>query len=764
MFTVYRFIHTPVEFVIATQRLVALFLVSVVIAGCSGSSGSSSQSDTVASQSAAAETDNNTVLEDALSQGETDTGLVTSEGNATDNANNTTDTTTSRVTFEITVPVYASNALQVRLAWGDKNLNTSWVMDESWSITDDFSTQAQHPLTISFSDNNGAITLATYTAEFKPDSVASQTYVVTADQFDSNSWDTDQDGVSNLAESIAGTNPQGDDVPAQVQPALELIPDKTFRLTWSASPQAQFYRVLENPDGVSGFTQLGNDLVALELAYDHRVALYNRVNASYIVQACNDLGCSDSTAQSVPDSLEDAITYVKGSNTEALDLLGVAVALTSDGNMLAIGARNEDSASTEINGDQRNNEAGGAGAVYIFERVDDAWQQQAYIKASNAQAGDGFGSSIGLSADGTTLAVGAPGEASWVADLDDNSSGHDSDYGAVYIFTRSNGSWFQNAYLKPGNPSYRTSFGGVLSLSADGNTLAVGVAYESSGLRSINGDISNGGFAYRSGAAYIFVRAGDGWVQQAHIKASNAQGGQTNQDGELYGGDYFGNAVSISGDGNTLAVGAPSEASSATGIDGENNNLAESSGAVYTFTRTGESWQQQAYIKASNAERRDYFGGRVSLDGIGNTLVVYASGEDSSATGINGDQTDNSADGSGALYLFSQSSGSWQQQAYIKADNAETKLFYLTSRSLSDNGKLLVAGNMVYVYRDASWQSQLNLQSVSGSEKVYNGSAVVSGDGNTIAIGDPNDESSATGLNGDRYDYFADRSGAVYLY
>ena len=110
MFSVYRFIHTPIEFVIATQRIVAFMLVAVVIAGCSGSSGGSSQSDTAAATSASTETDDNTVLEDELSQGETGTGLVTSEGNATDNANNTTDAGATRVTFDITVPVYVSNA------------------------------------------------------------------------------------------------------------------------------------------------------------------------------------------------------------------------------------------------------------------------------------------------------------------------------------------------------------------------------------------------------------------------------------------------------------------------------------------------------------------------------------------------------------------------------------------------------------------------------------------------------------------------------
>ena len=132
------------------------------------------------------------------------------------------------------------------------------------------------------------------------------------------------------------------------------------------------------------------------------------------------------------------------------------------------------------------------------------------------------------------------------------------------------------------------------------------------------------------------------WSQQAYIKASNT---------ETF--DHFGYAIALSGDGNTLAVSAVDEDSSVTGIGGnQTDNSAESSGAVYVFTRSGSGWSQQAYIKANNTEAFNVFGWAVALSGDGITLAVGAWGEESNAIGIGGDQTDNSEFDAGALYLY----------------------------------------------------------------------------------------------------------------
>jgi len=70
------------------------------------------------------------------------------------------------------------------------------------------------------------------------------------------------------------TNPLGNDPPSAVQASLEIVADKTFRISWEDSDNAEFYRVLENPDGVSGFTQISDDLALSTLTLDHRVALF----------------------------------------------------------------------------------------------------------------------------------------------------------------------------------------------------------------------------------------------------------------------------------------------------------------------------------------------------------------------------------------------------------------------------------------------------------------------------------------------------------
>ena len=112
----------------------------------------------------------------------------------------------------------------------------------------------------------------------------------------------------------------------------------------------------------------------------------------------------------------------------------------------------------------------------------------------------------------------------------------------------------------------------------------------------------------------------------------------------------------MSGDGDTLAIGAPFEDSSATGVgNSQLDNLSLEAGAVYTFTRDAGNWAQQAYIKASNTGADDRFGSAVSLSSDGGTLAVSAVREDGSAVGVDGNQDDNSASDSGAVYVFIRS-------------------------------------------------------------------------------------------------------------
>ena len=173
-------------------------------------------------------------------------------------------------------------------------------------------------------------------------------------------------------------------------------------------------------------------------------------------------------------------------------------------------------------------------------------------------------------------------------------------------------------------------------MALSGDTLAVGAYGEDSNATGVNGNQANNS-ATGSGAVYLFTRSGTTWSQQAYLKASNT--------GAL---DQFGSSVALSGD--VLAVGARGEDSNATGVNGKGANNGEPvSGAAYLFTRSGATWSQAAYLKASNTQADDRFGSSVALSG--DVLAVGADREGSNATGVNGDQADNGAPNSGAAYV-----------------------------------------------------------------------------------------------------------------
>jgi hypothetical protein len=238
------------------------------------------------------------------------------------------------------------------------------------------------------------------------------------------------------------------------------------------------------------------------------------------------------------------------------------------GNTLAIGAHQEDSATQGVDGDQDDNTAASSGAVYVFRRTGTAWQQEAYLKASNSGAGDVFGSSVALSDD--TLAVGAFYEDSAAQGIGANQDDNDAQQrGAVYVFRRTGTIWQQEAYLKASNTGLDDFFG--ISVELSGETLAVGAPGEDSAARGVGGDQDNDG-APGSGAVYVFRRTGMVWQQEAYLKASN-----------IDSGDQFGYSVAVSHD--TLLVAAPGESSATQGGGGSNqdDNAALASGAVYIF-------------------------------------------------------------------------------------------------------------------------------------------------------------------------------------
>jgi trimeric autotransporter adhesin len=296
--------------------------------------------------------------------------------------------------------------------------------------------------------------------------------------------------------------------------------------------------------------------------------------------------------------------YLKASNADAGDHFGLGISLSPDGSLLIVGANVEASG---VVGDPANNDAQGAGAAYVFVRVDGRWMQQAYLKASNPGMNDEFGLHVALSRDGSTLAIGAYHENSAASGVDGNQLDETKPKsGAVYMFRRTADTWTQEAYLKASNPDTGDFFGWAVALSSDGSTLAIGARHEDSNSTQIDMGQINGS-ATDAGAVYVFTRQATTWSQQAYVK-SNATAS--------YQG--FGRSVALSGDGSLLVVGAPGTSSN--------------QGAVYLFARATTMWSQQAALTASNAESNDQFGEQVAVTADGTQLAVSAVGDDSAAT------------------------------------------------------------------------------------------------------------------------------------
>ena len=557
-----------------------------------------------------------------------------------------------------------------------------------------------------------------------------------------------------------------------------ILGTKNIKFTWSDVAGTNHYRLLSDLGGgfvdvsTNGFVVVPNSnnikqtTARADIALHRYIPLLNGNDPLYRVESCDNTNtCSDNAVVNASLSnaeLNQLIGYFKASNSNFFNRFGLSVSLSDDGNSLVVGSD--------------------ADSVYLFVRNSSSaqWTQQAHIKTSDPTLVDLFGFSVSLSSDGNTLAVSAALDDSNSTGVNDMPQRSDANFnaGAVYVFTRSStGTWKEQAYIKASNTDAHDQFGYSVSLSDDGNSLAVGAINEDSNAKGIDGAQDNNSTS-NSGAVYVFTRSGEDWTQQAYIKASNSGAG-----------DQFGFSVSLSGNGHTLAVGARHEDSNSTGVGGVDNNNSINTGAVYVFTRNGTDWSQQAYIKASNSGAGDQFGFFVSLSEDGHTLAVAAVDEDSNATGVGGAQDNNSTSNSGAVYVFTRSGSTWSQQAYIKASNSGAGDQFGSAVSLSGDGNSLAVGawiedgnakgvggeqnddsaedsGAVYFFTrsGSTWQQQAYVKaSNSGVGDQFGLSVSLSGDGNSLAVGATGEDSSAKGIGGAQGDG-TNNSGAVYLY
>ncbi|WP_295801647.1 cadherin-like beta sandwich domain-containing protein [Mucilaginibacter sp.] len=265
-------------------------------------------------------------------------------------------------------------------------------------------------------------------------------------------------------------------------------------------------------------------------------------------------------------------------------LQGSAVAISADGNTVIFSAQTD---------------AGGKGAFWAFTRNNGVWSQQGNkLSSSDAAAGSPgsyFGSALSLSANGNTALIGG---------TYDNLS-----QGAAWIFKRDDaGAWTQNGNKLTGTRATGNSyFGNAVALSADGNTALVGGFFDAS----------------RTGAVWAFVNNNGSWAQQ---------GGKLTGSGATGGLGEFGNALSLSADGNTALIGGYHDNSSA--------------GAAWIFTRNNAVWAQQGNKLTATGAIGSFlsFGQSVGLSADGNIAMVGAPNDNKNM---------------GAMWVFRRNNGAW---------------------------------------------------------------------------------------------------------
>lgn len=694
---------------------------------------------------------------------------------------------------------------------------------------------------------------------------------------------------------------------------------KVLTFQWSAVDGATHYKLFKHDAATGGVVQVGSDLTTTTATDEIGVHVHNWVNNYYYVDACNAGGCERSSLTFTATEMIKAIGYFKASNTEANDFFGWSIALSGDGQTLAVGAPAEDSNAVGANGDQANNDSTNSGAVYIFVKNNGVWIQQAYLKASNTEqlnlnparmlVNDRFGYKVSLSDDGNTLAVSALLEDSPSYGINCNQNNYEFtstaaissassgssvssedtsgtfiyaasyNVGAVYVFSRTGTEWNQDAYIKPHYSLEHLSvtdglrFGETLALSGDGKTLAIGAtsdALAKSGIINFNASLSsstssrdecldfyppssssnsssvssssssskssssksnssassyNGGAG--SGAVYIYRLEENGWKEDSHVKASNAQSG-----------DSFGASIALSTDGKTMAIGAIGEDSQAKGVNGnqadnscfyqnrdalyimdlgcENAPYATygiNNGATYVFTRGDIDWSQEAYLKPASTFFTTLFGSSVDLSGDGNTLAIGAKGD--AGTILNTDdpkkideaqvQEIAKSIGTGSTYVFTRAGTIWTQQAYLRPSTITIGGEFGSDVALSLDGDILAVGSFressnakgingdegdtsatragaVFVFKrdNTVWSQQSYVKaSNTDADDRFGLNVAISGDGNTMAVGAHRESgrgyaaassgastSASTSSSGalDQNDNSATAAGAVYLF
>ncbi|MFK7759319.1 MAG: GC-type dockerin domain-anchored protein [Phycisphaerales bacterium] len=338
-----------------------------------------------------------------------------------------------------------------------------------------------------------------------------------------------------------------------------------------------------------------------------------------------------------------------------------------DGSIAAVGAPDDDGAGVN------------AGAVWVYQFDGAGWVEQVKIAGMDTASGDFFGNSVSVS--GERIVVGAPGD-------DDNGSRS----GSVYVFEFDGSQWAEAEKLTTLDGGSTDFFGAWVGV--DGDRIVAGA----------NRDDDNG---QNAGAAYVFARTGDDWVQEAKLIAS---------DGIEFG--EFGMSVAIADE--LIVVGA-------TGDD--SNGV--SSGAAYIYRYMENEWVEDMKLIASDGIAADFFGEAVD---VSEGRVIVGSRWD-----------DDLGSSSGSAYVFAQEDGVWGEQGKLLASDGAAGDSFGFSVSIdgnfasvsaiqTDSGNLNAIKAYLFAFGDGGWdESAIIIDSgVSGTE---NTSSAVDLSGDSVFVG-----------------------------
>lgn len=386
-----------------------------------------------------------------------------------------------------------------------------------------------------------------------------------------------------------------------------------------------------------------------------------------------------------------------------------------------------------------------------------AGAQASFIKGSNTGPNDTLGTSVVLSSDGLTLAIGATGESSSGTGVNGTMDEVLTSSGAVYIYRRATTSaaWAFEAFIKASNTAEFDAFGVQLDLSDDGNVLAVAALSD--------------GVSTNEGSVYLYRRTGTTWVFETMVAASSPGAN-----------DQFGFYLALSGTGDTLAVGVPFEDSSGVGPRASpfDDGRADS-GGVYIFQHVGMSWLNEIFIKSTNPGANDQFGFFVALSQDGRTLAVGAPGEDSASIGVNGAR-DEGLTSSGAAYIFTHvgtGPAGWSEEAFLKSSMPAMAAVFGNAMGISGDGNVLAVAartggtgptqtGAVDLYRRSAggWSTEAFLRAPNAQAADFFGvNVALSADGNTLVVGVLCEDGSGTGV-GLLFSEGAVDSGAAYVF